>query len=101
MRLVDYMADLERLEQDLTQLVEQKERDKACCLYLAEGMPEHLGKAMLLRYIDGLPVKLCAEQMNYSVQHYRRLLHDAEEFSRRMELTVWDGNHIPIIAITQ
>ena len=101
MRLLDYMSDIEQLQAELEERSAQRERDRACCVYLADMLPTNLGSLMLLRYIEGKSVQACATASAYSVTHTRRLLREAEDICRRMELTLWDGNHIPIVAMTQ
>lgn len=99
MRLVDFMADVEKVQAEIDEIRAQRVRDKACCLYLAEMLPDNYGELLIRRYINGDSVQECAAGMAYSVTHTRRLLREAEGMCRCIELVAWDGSHIPIVAI--
>lgn len=100
MKLVDYVADIEKLEAKLRDAQTRRDNYAACCVYLAECIPDNLGTVMIDRYVLRYTYSKCGEVMGYSLTHIRRLLAEAENLCKRMELTMWDGIHIPVIAIT-
>ncbi len=101
MKLLDYMNNVAALERQLATVARKRASDRACCVYLAEMLPALQGKLMMLRYLDGKTIRSCAEIVHYSESHVRRLLNDAEELCRRIELTWWDGIHVPVTVIRQ
>lgn len=99
MKLLDYMNNIETLERQLIDEERKRACDRICCVYLAEMLPEMYGQLMIFRYLDGKTIKACAEAMHYSESHIRRLLNEAETMCRNIELTWWDGIHIPVTVI--
>lgn len=99
MRLLDYVADVDELLDERDAIRHEMETDRACCIYLAECMPDVIGKIMIEIYIGGATMKACADAIGYSVSHMRRLRTEAEDFAGKTVLTYWDGNHIPIIKL--
>lgn len=99
MRLLDYMNNIDALQKQLTHEESKRASDRACCVYLAEMLPEHLGQLMILRYLDSKTIRACANALHYSESHIRRLLNDAEDMCRNIELIWWDGIHIPVTVI--
>ena len=99
MKLLDYMDNIAALEKQLKREERKRASDRACCVYLAEMLPEQLGQLMIYRYLDGMTIRSCAEAIHYSESHVRRLLSDAETFCRNIELTWWDGIHVPVTVI--
>ena len=99
MRLLDYMSNVEDLEQKYSARQRMKENDLACCVYLLEILPPNLAGVMSRRYLEGKSQTICGEELGYSVTTIRRLQREAEEICRKIQLTWWDGNHIPVTAI--
>lgn len=98
-RLLDYMSNVEDLEQKYIARQRMKENDLACCVYLLEILPPNLAGVMSRRYLEGKSQKVCGDELGYSVTTIRRLQREAEEICRNIQLTWWDGNHIPVTAI--
>lgn len=99
MKLLDYMNNIETLERQLADEERKRACDRACCVYLAEMLPEVYGQLMIFRYLDGKTIRACADATHYSESHIRRLLNEAEAMCRDIELTWWDGIHIPVTVI--
>lgn len=99
MRLLDYCANRDELEDRKRQRIAMRDSDMACCVYLAEVLPPEMGSIMTRRYLEGKRQCDCADAMHYSLSTIRRLQRNAEDMCRRIILTQWDGNHIPVIAI--
>jgi len=99
MKILDYMNNIEALERQLADEERKRASDRACCVYLAELLPEKHGHLMILRYLDGKTIRACADTTHYSESHIRRLLNEAESMCRDIELTWWDGIHIPVTVI--
>lgn len=96
MRLLDYMSDIEDMEHALKARKRQSDADRACCVYLAEMMPDPYGGILTRIYLDGLTQRGCAESLHYSATHIRRMIPEAESFARRMTILLWDGEHAPV-----
>ena len=97
MRLLDYVGDLTELETKLARRKQLKGEDRLCCLYLAEQLEERYGKAMLLTYVEGMGLKETATRMGYSLSQVKRIRQTAEDMCRKIEILVWDREHVPLI----
>jgi len=96
MRLLDYMGTVEELQQQLEDRKAMKENDLACCVYLLEMLPANLAGVMSRRYLEGKSQRTCGEELGYSVTTIRRMQQEAEGICRQIQLTWWDGEHIPV-----
>lgn len=99
MRLVDYVANIEELRAKLEAREKQKASDVMCCLYLADSLEPRFSEVMKKAYLDHKGLKLIGEEMRYSVSQVKRLKAQAEDMCRSMEITYWDGVHVPLTAI--
>lgn len=96
MKLLDYMNGIDELQKQLIREERKRASDRACCVYLAEMLPAPFGRAMILRYLEGMTIEGCADAMFYSETHTRRILKEAEALCMCIEITWWDGIHTPI-----
>lgn len=99
MRLLDYMGIVDDLERQMEERETMKENDHACCVYLLEMLPPHLAGVMSRRYLECKSQRTCAEELGYSVTTIRRMQREAEGICQQIQLTWWDGEHIPVTAI--
>lgn len=99
MRLLDYVGDVEQLREKLAKRTRQRDMDRACCVYLAEVMPAELGRVMLRLYMDGMRLDAIGAQEHCSLSTVKRLKRRAEALSARIDITWWDGVHVPITAV--
>ncbi len=95
-RLLDYMSSVEDLERQLDARKAMKENDLACCVYLMEMLPPNLAGVMSRRYLECKSQRTCAEELGYSVTTIRRMQREAEGICQQIQLTWWDGKHIPV-----
>lgn len=99
MRLLDYVGSIEELQKQYDARKKMKENDQACCVYLMEMLPSNLAGVMSRRYLERKSQKTCADELGYSVTTIRRMQREAEGICKQIQLTWWDGNHIPVTAI--
>lgn len=99
MRLLDYVANKEELQAKLDTRRQLKEADRACCIYLAETLLPQLAGIMIRVYIEGKGLKQTGAELGYSASQLKRLKRQAETLCQSIEITYWDGNHVPLTAI--
>lgn len=99
MRLLDYVGNVEQLRAELQAARKERDEDKACAIYLTEMLPETMGKLMSRVYLEKQPLKTAAKAMGYSATHARRLLKEAEDICKGMQIVSWDRVHVPVLAI--
>lgn len=101
MRILEYMINVDDLEQKKEECEIKYANYRACCLYLAEMLPPALAGIITRRYLEMKSQQTCAEEMAYSITSIRRLQRQAEEILRDIVIVQWDGVHVPIVAIQQ
>ncbi len=98
MKLVDYMADLEALEDELQKRKNRKAMDIGCAVYLAEQLPDTMGSIMVRCFLCGQVLRDVAGDLGYSMSHIKRMKREAEQACRNIRITWWDGEHVPVLS---
>lgn len=99
MRMLNYVADIEALENDVRRQEAARDAYRGCCLYLAELLPDNLAGVALRYYLEHKGQKVIAAEMDYSQAHIKRLKRNADEELRRIEIIAWDRQHVPLYAL--
>lgn len=99
MRMLDYVAEVETLEREQRDATAKRERYRGCCLYLADLLDEHLSRVALRWYLEHKGIKAIAEELHYSQATIKRYRRQADEQLKHIEITYWDGEHVPIFAL--
>lgn len=98
MRLIDYVSNIEELRGALDKAISEREREKACCLYLAEALPGLQADVMARIYLGGMTVREAAGDLGYSASYIKRVKGEAEKMCREITILYWDGVHVPAIS---
>lgn len=98
-RMLNYLADLQALEEDVARQEAAREACRACCLYLADLLSPTLASVALRTYLEHQGTKAIAEEIKYSEATVRRYKRQADEALARIEITHWDRRHVPMVAL--
>lgn len=101
MRMLDYMAEVEKLEAKIEDKKALRESYRSCCFYLAELLVPTLAKVMLRFYLERKNIKRIAAEMKYSIATIKRYKRQAEDNLSLIEILYWDRVHVPMILLRE
>lgn len=95
MRMLSYVADIEALEAEAQRQAAARESYRACCLYLADMIPDVPAGVALRHYVEHKTLSAIAKDMGYSLAHVKRMKRQADDDLVRIVITSWDRVHVP------
>ena len=98
-RMLDYMADIQALEEDRQRQIAERATYRGCCLYLSDLLEPILAGVALRAYLEHKGTGAIAEEINYSPATVRRYRKQADEALANIEIMHWDKCHVPLYTL--
>lgn len=98
-RMLDYMADIQGLEEDKQYQISTRDAYRGCCLYLADLLEPTLAGVALRTYLEHKATGVIAGEISYSQATVRRYKKLADEALSRIEIMYWDRCHVPLYTL--
>lgn len=101
MRMLDYMAEVEKLEAKIEDKKALRESTRSCCFYLSGLLSPTLAKVALRFYLERKSIRKIANEIQYSYATVKRYKKQAEDNLSLIEILYWDRVHVPMILLRE
>ena len=99
MRMINYVSEIQTLEEDYARQLTARESYRSCCLYLADLLSDCLASVALRTYLEHQGTKAIATAVHVSQATVRRYKRQADDELRKIEITYWDRSNVPIYTL--